>query len=589
MKRTKIVSTLGPASNTVDTIVQLINSGANVFRFNFSHGDHEEHLERMKMVHEAEKITGKVVGIMLDTKGAEIRTTAQENGKFEAHTGDVIRVSMDSSLTGTPQKIAVTYPGLYDDTHVGGHVLIDDGLVDLKITDKDDAHKELVTEVQNDGLIGSRKGVNAPGVEIRLPGITEKDTADINFGLDHEINYISASFVRKAQDVLDIRELLEAKHMEHVQIFPKIESQEGIDNIDDILKVADGLMVARGDMGVEIPFENVPFVQKNLIKKCNALGKPVITATQMLDSMQENPRPTRAEVTDVANAVLDGTDATMLSGESANGDYPVESVATMNRINLRTQKQLDGTNTLALQRFEEYKGSNATESIGEAVVRTAQELGIHTIVTATKSGYTARMISKYRPSADILAITFDERTQRGLTVNWGVDPIVTDRPENTDAMFDLATQKAQELGFAQEGDLILIVAGVPVGESGTTNLMKVQLIGSKLVKGQGVGDETVVGKAVIAHSAEEAAQKISEGDILVVETTDKDYLPAIEKASALIVENGGLTSHAAVVGIAMGVPVIVGAADATRLIKAGDVITVDSRRGNVYRGASNSL
>lgn len=589
MKRTKIVSTLGPASNTVDTIVQLINSGANVFRFNFSHGDHEEHLERMKMVHEAEKITSKVVGIMLDTKGAEIRTTAQENGKFEAHTGDVIRVSMDSNLTGTPQKIAVTYPGLYDDTHVGGHVLIDDGLVDLKITDKDDAHKELVTEVQNDGLIGSRKGVNAPGVEIRLPGITEKDTADINFGLDHEINYISASFVRKAQDVLDIRELLEAKHMEHVQIFPKIESQEGIDNIDDILKVADGLMVARGDMGVEIPFENVPFVQKNLIKKCNALGKPVITATQMLDSMQENPRPTRAEVTDVANAVLDGTDATMLSGESANGDYPVESVATMNRINLRTQKQLDGSNTLALQRFEEYKGSNATESIGEAVVRTAQELGIHTIVTATKSGYTARMISKYRPSANILAITFDERTQRGLTVNWGVDPIVTDLPENTDAMFDLATQKAQELGFAQEGDLILIVAGVPVGESGTTNLMKVQLIGSKLVKGQGVGDETVVGKAVIAHSAEEAAQKISEGDILVVETTDKDYLPAIEKASAIIVENGGLTSHAAVVGIAMGVPVIVGAADATRLIKAGDVITVDSRRGNVYRGASNSL
>ena len=589
MKRTKIVSTLGPASNSVDTIVKLIEAGANVFRFNFSHGDHEEHLARMNMVHEAEKITGKTVGIMLDTKGAEIRTTDQEGGKFEAQEGATIRVSMDDQLVGNPQKIAVTYPGLYDDTHVGGHVLIDDGLVDLKITDKDEEHKELVTVVQNAGTIGSKKGVNAPGVEIRLPGITEKDTDDINFGLDHGINYISASFVRKAQDVLDIRELLEAKHMEHVQIFPKIESQEGIDNIDDILKASDGLMVARGDMGVEIPFENVPFVQKSLIKKCNALGKPVITATQMLDSMQENPRPTRAEVTDVANAVLDGTDATMLSGESANGDYPVESVAAMSKINLKTQAQLDNANTLALQRFEEYKGANATESIGESVVRAAQELGIHTIVTATNSGYTARMISKYRPSADILAITFDEETQRGLTVNWGVVPIVAQKPNTTDEMFDLATQKAQELGFAKEGDLILIVAGIPVGESGTTNLMKIQLIGSKLVKGQGVGDETVVGKAVIAHSAEEAQNKIKDQDILVVENTDKDYLPALEKASALVVENGGLTSHAAVVGIAMGIPVIVGAQDATKLIKDEEIITVDSRRGNVYRGASNSL
>ncbi|UQS82767.1 pyruvate kinase [Bombilactobacillus folatiphilus] len=589
MKRTKIVSTLGPASNNVETISKLIEAGANVFRFNFSHGDHEEHLSRMNMVREAEKITGKIVGIMLDTKGAEIRTTVQEGGKFEAHKGDTMRVSMDANLVGNSDKIAVTYPGLYDDTHVGGHVLIDDGLVDLKITEKDEANRELVTVVQNDGLVGSKKGVNAPGVEIRLPGITEKDTDDINFGLDQNINYISASFVRKAQDVLDIRELLEAKHKEKVQIFPKIESQEGIDNIDEILKVSDGLMVARGDMGVEIPFENVPFVQKNLIKKCNALGKPVITATQMLDSMQENPRPTRAEVTDVANAVLDGTDATMLSGESANGDYPVEAVSAMARIDLRTQEHLNASNTLALQAFEEYKGSNATESIGESVVRTAQELGVKTIVTATNSGYTAKMISKYRPSADILAITFDEAVQRSLTVNWGVCPIVTKRPANTDEMFDLATQKVQELGFAKEGDLILIVAGVPVGESGTTNLMKIQLIGSNLVKGQGVGDETVIGKVTVAHNAQEAIDKMNDQDILVVENTDKDYFPAIEKASALVVENGGLTSNAAVVGIALSIPVIVGAQDATKLIKDGEVITVDSRRGNVYRGASNSL
>ncbi|MQS88460.1 pyruvate kinase [Companilactobacillus mishanensis] len=589
MKRTKIVSTLGPASNDVETITKLIEAGANIFRFNFSHGDHEEHLSRMKMVHEAEKITGKTVGIVLDTKGAEIRTTVQDGGKFEAKIGETIRISMDDSLTGNPSKIAVTYPGLYDDTHVGGHVLIDDGLVDLKITEKDDEHRELVTVVQNDGMIGSRKGVNAPGVEIRLPGITEKDASDIRFGCDNGINFISASFVRKAQDVLDIREILEEKHCEYVQIFPKIESQEGIDNIDSILQVSDGLMVARGDMGVEIPFENVPFVQKSLIKKCNALGKPVITATQMLDSMQENPRPTRAEVTDVANSVLDGTDATMLSGESANGDYPVEAVAAMANIDERTEQQLDQNNQLAIQRFEDYKGSNITESIGEAVVRTAEELNINTIVTATASGYTARMISKYRPSADILAITFDELTQRGLTVNWGVNPIVTERPSNTDEMFDLASKKAQDLGFSKEGDLILIVAGVPVGESGATNVMKIQLIGSKLVKGQGVGEEAVVGNTVVAHTAKEANDKVKEGDILVTEMTDKDYLPALEKASAVVVENGGLTSHAAVVGIAMGLPVVVGAKDATSLIADGETVTVDSRRGVVYKGASHSL
>ena len=589
MKKTKIVSTLGPASNSTDTIVKLIEAGANVFRFNFSHGDHEEHLSRMNMVREAEKITGKLVGIVLDTKGAEIRTTDQEGGKFIAKTGDVIRISMDPTVIGNPEKIAVTYPGLYDDTHVGGHVLIDDGLVDLKITAKDEANKELVTEVQNEGKIGSKKGVNAPGVEIRLPGITEKDADDIRFGCDNDINFISASFVRKAQDVLDIREILEEKNSTNVKIFPKIESQEGIDNIDDILKVSDGLMIARGDMGVEIPFENVPFVQKALIQKCNALGKPVITATQMLDSMQENPRPTRAEVTDVANSVMDGTDATMLSGESANGDYPVESVATMARIDERTEEEMKKRNTLALQRFEEYKGSNATESIGESVVRTAEELHVSAIVVATSSGYSARMISKYRPNANILAVTFDEKVQRSLTVTWGVTPVLAEKPESTDEMFEVAAQKAQDLGFAKEGDLILIVAGVPVGESGTTNLMKVQLIGSKLAQGQGVGDETVVGKAVVANSAKEAVDKATEGSVLVVKTTDKDYLPAIEKASAIVVETGGLTSHAAVVGIAMGIPVVVGAADATSLVKDGELITVDSRRGIIYRGASNSL
>ncbi len=586
MKKTKIVSTLGPASTDTDTIVKLIEAGANIFRFNFSHGDHEEHLDRLNKVHEAEKITGKTVGIMLDTKGAEIRTTVQANGKSEYKIGDKVRITMDDSLDTTHDKIAVTYKNLYDDVHVGGHVLFDDGLLDMKIDEKDEANRELVTTVQNAGVLGSRKGVNAPGVSINLPGITEKDSSDIRFGLDHEINYIAASFVRKPQDVLDIRELLEEKHMEHVQIFPKIESQEGIDNADEILKVCDGVMVARGDMGVEIPAENVPLVQKSLIKKCNALGMPVITATQMLDSMQENPRPTRAEASDVANAVFDGTDATMLSGESANGLYPVESVAMMAKIDEKAENTLAENGTLQLNRFDK---TSVTETIGIAIARAAKNLNIKTIVAATESGYTAKMISKYRPNADILAITFDERTQRGLMVNWGVQPIVAEKPETTDDMFDLAASKAVELGFAKEGDLILITAGVPVGERGTTNIMKIQLIGSKLADGQGVGDETVIGKAVIATSAQEAIDKAVEGGVLVTKTTDKDYLPAIEKSSALVVENGGLTSHAAVVGISMGIPVIVGVKDATSVIADGQLITVDSRRGLVYRGASNAL
>lgn len=589
MKKTKIVSTLGPASNDVETITKLAEAGANVFRFNFSHGDHEEHRARMNMVREIEKKTGKLLGIALDTKGAEIRTTEQEGGKFTINTGDTIRISMDDTKKGNKDMIHVTYDGLYDDTHVGGHVLIDDGLVDLLIKEKDDTKRELVCEAQNTGLIGSKKGVNAPGVEIRLPGITEKDTNDIKFGLKEGINFIFASFVRKAQDVLDIRQLLEEAHCEYVKIFPKIESQEGIDNIDEILKVSDGLMVARGDMGVEIPFINVPFVQKELIRRCNALGKPVITATQMLDSMQENPRPTRAEVTDVANAVLDGTDATMLSGESANGLYPVKAVKAMAEIDMRTEKQLAKRNKLALQRFEEYKGSNVTEAIGESVVRTAEELGVKTIIAATESGYTARMISKYRPNADIIAMTFDEKIEHSLGVVWGVKPMLVEKPKPTEEMFDKAAELAKETGLAKDGDLVIIVAGVPLGETGTTNLMKLQLIGTQLVKGLGVGEQSVIGKAVVATSAEEANSKVQDGDILVAKTTDKDYLPAIKKASGMVVEASGLTSHAAVVGLSLGIPVVVGATDAVEKIKDGSKITVDARRGAVYQGEATNL
>lgn len=339
----------------------------------------------------------------------------------------------------------------------------------MLVDEKDDANKELVCHVLNHGILGSRKGVNAPGVSINLPGITEKDSSDIRFGLDNGINFIAASFVRKAQDVLDIRELLKEKNKEDVLIFPKIESQEGIDNFEEIIEVSDGLMVPRGDMGVEIPAENVPLVQKNMIRRCNELGKPVITATQMLDSMQENPRPTRAEVSDVANAVFDGTDATMLSGESANGDYPVESVAMMAHIDEKAENNLD---KFGREVFD-FDKSDVTETIGSAVANAARDLNIKTIVASTKSGYTARMISKYRPSADVLALTYDERVQRSLMINWGIQPFVVDRPESTDEMFRVAGEKAKELGFAQAGDLIIVVAGTPGGNAGTTNLMRV--------------------------------------------------------------------------------------------------------------------
>ncbi|EON3096861.1 pyruvate kinase [Enterococcus faecalis] len=585
MKKTKIVCTIGPASESVDMLVNLINAGMNVCRLNFSHGDYEEHGARIKNIREAVKITGKRVAILLDTKGPEIRTNDMENGAITMKIGDSVRISMTEVL-GTNEKFSITYPELINDVNVGSHILLDDGLIDLEVTDIDRDANEIVTVVKNEGVLKNKKGVNVPGVSVNLPGITEKDANDIRFGIGQGIDFIAASFVRRASDVLEITKILEEENATHIQIIPKIENQEGIDNIDEILKVSDGLMVARGDMGVEIPTEDVPVVQKALIKKCNALGKPVITATQMLDSMQRNPRPTRAEANDVANAIYDGTDAVMLSGETAAGDYPLEAVQTMARIAVRTEETLVNQDSFALKL---YSKTDMTEAIGQSVGHTARNLGIQTIVAATESGHTARMISKYRPKAHIVAITFSEQKARSLSLSWGVYATVADKPSSTDEMFNLASKVSQEEGYASEGDLIIITAGVPVGEKGTTNLMKIQMIGSKLVQGQGVGEEAIIAKAVVAGTAEEAVAKATEGAILVTKTTDKEYMPAIEKASALVVEEGGLTSHAAVVAIAQNIPVIVGAADAISLINNDEVITVDPRRGIVYRGATTAI
>lgn len=585
MKKTKIVCTIGPASESVETLVKMIDAGMNVARLNFSHGDFEEHGARIQNIREASKITGKMVAILLDTKGPEIRTHNMKDGKIQFTSGDVVRVAMNE-VEGTKEKFSVSYSDLINDVHPGSHILLDDGLIDLLVTDLDMENQEIVTTVQNSGTLKNKKGVNVPGVSVNLPGITDKDAADIRFGLQNDVDYIAASFVRRASDVLEITQILEEENMTHVQIIPKIENQEGVDNIDEILKVSDGLMVARGDLGVEIPTEEVPIAQKDLIKKCNKLGKPVITATQMLDSMQSNPRPTRAEASDVANAIFDGTDAIMLSGETAAGDYPVEAVQTMARIAMRTEEALVNQDSFTLRAYDQ---GDMTEAIGQSVGHTARNLNIDTIVAATESGHTARMISKYRPKSTIVAVTFSERTMRGLALSWGVYPTVAEKPESTDDMFNLATGIAQEKGYAKEGDLIIITAGVPVGERGTTNLMKIQMIGSKLISGQGIGNESVIGKAVVVTNAQEANVKSVEGCVLVTKTTDKDYLPAIEKAAAIIVEEGGMTSHAAVIGIAMGIPVIVGAENATSAISDDELITVDSRRGIVYRGATAAI
>ena len=567
MKKTKIVCTIGPASESVETLVKLINAGMNVARLNFSHGDFEEHGARIVNIREASKITGKMCAILLDTKGPEIRTNNMKDGIVSLIAGETVRISM-TEVEGTKDKFSITYPELINDVVVGNHILLDDGLIDLEVTEIDRENNEIVTLIKNSGILKNKKGVNLPGIKTNFPGITQKDTEDIIFGIENDVDFIAASFVRRASDVLAITEILEKHNATHIQIIPKIENQEGLDNIDEILKVSQGLMVARGDLGVEIPTEEVPIAQKMLIKKCNALGKPVITATQMLDSMQRNPRPTRAEAGDVANAIFDGTDAVMLSGETAAGDYPVEAVTTMATIAIRTEEAIVGQDAFALKA---YSNTDMAEAIGQSV------------------GHTARMISKYRPKSHIVAVTFSERQRRGLALSWGVYPFVTEKPDSTDEMMELAAKVAKEEKFAKEGDLIIITAGVPVGERGTTNLMKIQLIGTKLTSGQGIGDKSVIGKAVVALSAEEAIAKATEDCILVLKNSDKDYTPAFEKAAAVIVEAGGLTSHAAVVGIANGIPVIVGAKNVTALVQDNELITIDSRRGIIYRGATTTI
>ncbi|WP_166244626.1 pyruvate kinase [Paenibacillus turpanensis] len=579
MRKTKIVCTIGPSSESPENLKKLIQAGLNVARLNFSHGDFEEHGGRIRNIRQVCQELGTTVAILLDTKGPEIRLGKLKEEPIELQQGQQFILTTEE-IIGDGERASVSYSGLANDVRPGSSILIDDGLIGLTVNEV--RGNDIICTVVNSGPIKGRKGINVPNVKISLPGMTEKDAADIVFGIEQGIDFIAASFVRKAQDVLEIRELLEKHNASHIQIISKIENQEGVDNLDEILEVSDGLMVARGDLGVEIPAEEVPLVQKRMIQKCNLAGKPVITATQMLDSMQRNPRPTRAEASDVANAIFDGTDAIMLSGETAAGKYPVESVQTMSRIAMRAEEALAYREIFLKQSSAQQ--TTITEAISQAVANSALDLNAKAIITPTESGFTARMVSKYRPKSPIIAVTPNDRVMRRMCLVWGVTPVRSEVADTTDSMIEMAVDSAVKTGQVHPGDLVVITAGVPVGRSGTTNLIKVHQVGEMVAKGQGIGTQTASGKVVIARTAQEAVERVTEGSILVAPATTKDFMPALEKAAAVITEEGGITSHSAVVGLNLGIPVIVGVEKATELLVEGSEVSVYAEVGVIYSG-----
>ena len=471
MRKTKMICTIGPASENPEILQQIIEAGMNVSRHNFSHGDHEEHAGRINLVKELAAKNNKQIAVMLDTKGPEIRTGKFEPKKVELQAGDDFVVYAGGDVIGDTTKCSVTYADLAKDVVAGNIILIDDGLVGLEVQSVEG--NKINCKVLNTGFVATHKGVNVPGVSIQLPALTEKDIADLKFGCEIGVNLVAASFIRKAADVVEIRRILNENGGSDIQIFSKIENQEGVDNIDSIIEVSDGIMVARGDLGVEIPMENLPAVQKMIIEKCNVAGKPVITATQMLDSMMRNPRPTRAEVSDVANAIYDGTDAIMLSGESANGDWPVLSVQTMSKIAEETEKQLnyEVSTSKAKKHIPAISGV-----ISRAAANAANELKASAIITSTQSGATARRMSQCRPDCPIVAVTPNERVAKNLALCFGVYPVVAERVEATDALIEKSVVTAKEYGFVNVGETVVIAAGVPVDQIGSTNLLKIDVV-----------------------------------------------------------------------------------------------------------------
>lgn len=581
--RTKIVCTIGPASEDRETLGKMIDQGMDVCRLNFSHGTHEEHKKRIDTIKEVRSQKGAHIAILLDTRGPEIRTGDFEEKDIKLELGQKFTITMDD-IVGNKERCTVTYKELVKDISIGDRILIDDGLIELLV--KELTEKDIICEVINSGFINNRKGVNVPGVSTNLPAITAKDVDDIIFGIENDIDYIAASFVRRAGDVIEIKEILENHDGKKIKIIAKIENQEGIDNIGEILDVADGIMIARGDLGVEVATEKMPMIQKELIKACNIVSKPVITATQMLDSMMRNPRPTRAEVTDVANAILDGTDAIMLSGETAAGNYPVQAVETMNRIAYATEGTIDFADNL--HNKKDYKQLTITNAISHATCIMASDLGAKAIVTATAGGYTARMVSSYRPKSPIIASTSDEKTYMQMSLLWGVIPIKGPEVTDTEELLRSAVDEAILNGHISEGDLVVITAGVPVGKAGNTNLVRVHIAMKIIVQGIGVGNSKFSGKAQIVDSTMQP-HLFQKGNVLVASSTNKDMIKMAEKASAIVIESGEITSEVAIIGLNLGIPVIVGAKDATKLIEDGEVVTVDAEFGRVYAGEIRML
>ena len=583
MRHTKIVCTIGPSSESVEVLTKMIRAGMNVSRHNFSHGNHADHRRRVEAVREAAKRVGREVAIMLDLRGPKIRVGEFAEGSVELKAGDTFVLTTED-VVGNRERVSVNYPPLTEEVTPGKRILLSDGLIALVAREVRGC--EVVCQVENDGILSDRKGVNLPDVRTSMPAVTEKDVKDLEFGMELGIDYVAASFVRRAEDMIAVRRVLEAAGSD-VQVISKIETWEAVQNLDEIIGFSDAVMVARGDLGLEIAPEEVPLVQKKIIRRCNRLGKPVITATQMLESMIHNPRPTRAEASDVANAILDGTDAVMLSAETAVGDFAVEAVETMSRIATRVEADLPDDRLFSRKR-ESLKNS-VTEAISYATCATASDLGAAAIITATQTGFTSRMVAKYRPSCPIIAVTPQAAVVRRMALVWGVEAVLVDDVGDTDGMIALSIQASLSAGLIKGGNLVVITAGVPVGQHGTTNLIKVHTVGNVLARGTGLGQGAVTGVVKLARTAEEAAEKIGPGDILVAPATNRDYVPYMERAAGLVTEAGGLTSHAAIVALQFGIPVIVGVDRAMQLLPEGEVVTIDGQRGLVYQGAAKVL
>jgi pyruvate kinase len=574
MRKTKIVCTLGPSTDKEGVLRDIILAGMDVARFNFSHGDHEEHLARFRALCALRSELSRPIAAMLDTKGPEIRLGRFKKGCVSLKAGQGYTLTTRDIL-GTDEVAPIGYAGLPGDVGPGDRILIDDGLVELSVLSVKDT--EIYCRAMNDGEISDRKGINVPGIELSMPYVSPRDEADILFAIEHGFDFIAASFVRSAEDVLDIRKIFERENCNSINIIAKIENMQGLKNIDEIIRVSDGIMIARGDMGVEIPLEELPVIQKMLIKKVYGAGKQVITATQMLDSMMKQPRPTRAEATDVANAIYDGTSAIMLSGETAAGLYPVEAVRTMAKLAVRTENDIDYVKRFNLRSND--LEHDVTAAISHATVDTAHDLKAGAIITVTKSGRTARMISKYRPDCPIVGCCTDETVCRQLSLSWGIKPIMITEQNVTDELLSEAVDASERAGIVSQGELVVITAGVPLGISGTTNLMKVHVVGHVLISGQGITERSVCASLCVCQNEAEALRDFKKGDILVIPKTSNELMTILRQAAGIITEEKGKNSHAAVVALSLDIPALIGAENATRILKSGALVTLDPVRG----------